>query len=152
MKHAVRKAIEWAGDVPRKAHIALVMRVMQYTASPQQRFALLAGAATTTAALLFVRTAHADGFADMFGKASDQGDSIKESLGKIFAAAAFGFAGWGGYNLFRKNGDKSGHSPITTGQIIGPLLAGAMLGASGFMMLRAGETVGIEASSQGQVP
>jgi hypothetical protein len=87
----------------------------------------------------------------MVNTAGAQADSIKLSLGKVFAAAGFGGAGFGGWNWWRK-GKEGEQSHIKGSQIFVPILAGAALGAIGFVMIKAGESVGIQRTDLGNVP
>ena len=141
---------EAVGDAVRKAHVHLITKTDEYSRHPVQRRIMLASAGLTMTTM-FVAQAHADGFADMGTKAADQGDSLKDSFGKLFAVMGFGGAGWGGMNMWKKT-QQGENSRITGTQIWGPLLGGAALGATGFMMTTAGETVGIDAGQQGVVP
>ncbi|KAA8697188.1 hypothetical protein F4W70_28490 [Pseudomonas cannabina] len=138
------------GDVVRKAHVHLITKTDEYSQHPVQRRIMLASAGITMGTM-FVAQAHAAGFADMGNTAAEQGDSLKESFGKLFAVLGFGGAGWGGMNMWKKT-QQGENSRITGTQIWGPLLGGAALGATGFMMTTAGETVGIAAGQQGVVP
>lgn len=106
----------------------------------QQRRLMQIGAGVTLLGL--AASAHAGGFADLFTTAATQGDSMKGSLGKIFAAGGFGGAGYGGYNWWRK-GKEGENSQVKGSQIVVPLLGGSALAATGFMLVKAGETVGI---------
>ncbi|MBY9629176.1 hypothetical protein KUU78_31185 (plasmid) [Pseudomonas aeruginosa] len=155
MKKAMLKPVEWLGDLGRKAHIAAAAKCADYVESrtPRERRIMLASAAMTFTGLCVATAAHADGqgIAGMVDTAAQQGDSIKTNLGKLFAVVGFGGAGYGGYNWWRK-GKEGEHSQIKGGQIFVPILAGAALGATGFVMIKAGETVGIQSSSQGQIP
>ena len=151
MKTKLSNAWNWMGMQCYAAHLALLAKVDEYAQSPRQRNLMLASAVITGGGLLLATSARADGIADMVDKAATQGTSIKASLGKIFAAAGFGGAGYGGYNWWRK-GKEGEQSHIKGGQIFTPILAGAALGATGFMMIKAGETVGVSAGDQGNVP
>ena len=141
---------EVVGDVVRKAHVHLITKTDEYNQHPVQRRIMLASAGITMATM-FAAQAHADGWADMGKKGADQGDSLKESIGKIFAVLGFGGAGWGGMNMWKKT-QQGENSRVTGTQIWGPMLGGAALGATGFMMVATGETVGIDAGQQGVVP
>ncbi|MCC7005920.1 MAG: hypothetical protein IT497_04675 [Ottowia sp.] len=152
MKKIAFKPFTWAGDVTRKAHVSLINKSLQYAQSPRQQRLMMASAAVTFAGLFIANAAHAqNGIAGMINTAAVQGDSIKGSLGKLFSAVGFGGAGYGGYNWWRK-GKEGEQSHIKGSQVFVPILAGAALGATGYVMLKAGETVGIQGSSQGQLP
>lgn len=154
MKKAIFNPLKWAGDLSRKAHVCLMAKTMEYAESPRQRRLMMASAAVTFTGLFIANAAHAQaqgGIAGMVNSAAQQGDSIKTSLGKLFAAAGFGGAGYGGYNWWRK-GKEGEQSHIKGSQIFVPILAGAVLGATGYVMIKAGETVGIQSSSQGALP
>jgi hypothetical protein len=143
---------DWAGHTCCRAHLALLDKRNEYAASPRQRRLMTASAVLTCGGLLLATSAHAiDGIAGMVDTASVQGDSIKSSAGKLFAAMGFVSAGFGGYNWWRK-GKEGEQSHIKGGQIFVPILAGAALGATGFVMLRAGESLGIQKSDQGALP
>lgn len=92
---------EIVGDVVRKAHVHLITKTDEYNQHPVQRRIMLASAGITMATM-FAAQAHADGWADMGKKGAEQGDSMKESLGKIFAVLGFGGAGYGGMNMWKK--------------------------------------------------
>jgi len=76
---------------------------------------------------------------------------MKERLRKIFAVLGFGGAGYGGMNMWKKT-QQGENSRVTGTQIWGPMLGGAALGATGFMMVATGEPEGIDAGQQGVVP
>lgn len=152
MKNHLLKPIEWATDMTRQAHIALLAKSDEFAQCPRQRRLMMASAALTFTGLFVATAAHAqDGIAGMVDKAAQQGDTMKTAFGKLFAAAGFGGAGYGGYNWWRK-GKEGEQSHVKGSQIFVPILAGAALGATGFVMIKAGETVGIQGSSQGQLP
>ncbi len=157
MKKVMLKPIDWISDLSRKAHVSLMVKGMECAQSPRQRRLMMASAAVTFTGMFVAEAAHAaaetgpGGIAGMVNTAAQQGDSIKTSLGKLFAAVGFGGAGYGGYNWWRK-GKEGEQSQIKAGQIFVPLLAGAALGATGYVMIKAGESVGIQSSSQGQLP
>jgi len=156
MKNVVRKPFEMVVDLSRKAHVALLAKCDVYMQDPRQRRLVMASAAVTFTSLCVADIAHAQatgagGIAGMADVAATQGDSIKTSLGKLFAAAGFGGAGYGGYNWWRK-GKEGEQSQIKGGQIFFPLVGGAVLGATGYVLIKAGESVGIGASSQGALP
>lgn len=119
--------------------------------NPQQRRIMLASSGITFTGLFASTCAHAEGIADMFTTGGQQADTIKDALGKIFAAAGFAGAGYGGYNWWRK-GKEGEQSHIKGSQIFVPILGGAALGAIGYVMIKAGESVGISASQQGVIP
>jgi len=154
MIKVILKPIDWFNDLSRKAHVSLMVKGMECAQSPRQRRLMMASAAVTFTGMFVSEAAHAageGGIAGMVTTAAAQGDSIKTSLGKLFAAAGFGGGGYGGYNWWRK-GKEGEQSQIKAGQIFVPLLAGAVLGATGYVMIKAGESVGIQSSSQGQLP
>ncbi|ENV52035.1 hypothetical protein L292_3168 [Acinetobacter junii CIP 107470 = MTCC 11364] len=121
--------------------------------NPIERRLMKASAAGTFVGLtLLTSTAHADvGIAGMIDTAAQQGDSAKSSFGKLFAAVGFILAGWGGLNWWKKSKEGE-NSRITGTQIWGPIVAGAVLGATGFVLIKAGETIGISSSQQGALP
>ena len=136
------------------AHLKLQRVSESYADSPQQRRLMLGSAGVVCFGLLFSTSASAqssDGVAGMINVAGAQADSIKLSLGKVFAAAGFGGAGFGGWNWWRK-GKEGEQSHIKGSQIFVPILAGAALGAIGFVMIKAGESVGIQRTDMGSVP
>lgn len=154
MKTKVYWAWSWMGTRFHSAHLALLAKLNAYAQSPRQRNLMLASAAMTGGGLLLATSAHAvdgPGLAGMLSTAATQGLSIKASLGKLFAVGGFGAAGFGGYNWWRK-GKEGEQSHIKGGQVFIPLLAGAALGATGFVMIKMGETIGVSASDHGVVP
>lgn len=154
MKTQINSAWDWIGIRCYSAHLALLAKAGTYAHTPRQRNLMLASAAITGCGLLLATSAHAapgDGIAGMVNTAATQGTSIKDSLGKLFAAAGFAVSGTGGYNWWRK-GKEGEQSHIKGSQIFIPILAGAALGATGFMMIKAGETVGVSATDHGVVP
>jgi hypothetical protein len=154
MKTKIGSAWDRLGLLCYSAHLALQAKANEYAQSPRQRHLMLASAVITGGGLLLATSAHAgpgDGLAGMVDTAATQGTSIKTSLGKLFAAGGFGAAGFGSYNWWRK-GKEGEQSHIKGGQIFVPILAGAALGATGFMMIKAGESVGVSATDHGVVP
>jgi hypothetical protein len=147
----VRNPLELFRTTCGQAHANLINLETRYAHAPRQRHLMLASATITAGLLVLTTSAHADGIADMATTAATQGDSIKASIGKLFAAGGFGGAGFGGYNWWRK-GKEGEQSHIKGSQVMVPILAGAALGAIGFVMIKAGETVGIQGSAQGQLP
>ena len=144
------KPFEFAVDAVRRGHIRLLTKVEEYKADPVQRGIMLMGAGLTMSTLFVTKAAYADGLAGMAEKGSEQGDSVKDSLGPIFLAVGFALASFGGLNAWKKTNDEN--SRITGKQIWGPFLSGPALGGTGFMMTTAGETVGISGSEFGKVP
>lgn len=143
-----------AGCALLQIHTRLLDRHAAYAQSPAQQRLMNLSAAIVCGGLLFATSAHAqqsDGIAGMVTVAGDQADRIKTSLGKIFAALGFGVAGTGGWNWYRK-GKEGEQSHIKGQQIIVPIAAGAALGAIGFVMVKAGESIGIQRSDLGVVP
>lgn len=143
-----------AGYVLFQAHASLLARQSLYAHSPSQQRLMTISAAIVCGGLLFATSASAqqsDGVAGMVNTAGTQADSIKLSLGKIFAALGFASAGAGGWNWYRK-GKEGEQSHIKGQQIIVPIAAGAALGAIGFVMIKAGESIGIQRSELGVVP
>ncbi|MET3132769.1 hypothetical protein AAKU55_003049 [Oxalobacteraceae bacterium GrIS 1.11] len=154
MKTTWHSVWDWMGMRCYGAHLALLAKADDYAHAPRQRKLMLASAAMTAGGLFLSTAAHADageGIAGMLNIAATQGTSIKASLGKLFAAGGFGAAGMGSYNWWRK-GKEGEQSHIKGGQIFIPILAGAALGATGFMMIKAGESVGVSSSDHGVVP
>ncbi|HET9644743.1 MAG TPA: DUF6750 family protein [Burkholderiaceae bacterium] len=146
--------IEWLADAGRHLYVKATVRAGQLAnrqwEHPWQGQLMRATAGVTLLGLV-AKSAHADGVADMVTKAADQGDVIKTNAGRLFAAGGFGGAGYGGYHWWRK-GKEGEHSQIKAGQIVWPIVGGAVLGATGYVLIKAGETVGIAGSSQGQIP
>ncbi len=138
-------------NLMRRAHIALANTAISCTETPQQRRWLMASYAVTCVGLFAASSAHADGVADMADKAAQQGDAITGSLAKLFKFGGFAGAGYGGYNWWRK-GKEGEQSHVKGSQIFVPILAGAALASTGFIMGKAGETVGVQTSAQGQLP
>lgn len=137
-----------------KAQLQLQNVYEHYADSPRERRLMLGSASLVCCGLLLTTSAAAqsnDGVAGMVNTAGAQADTIKIALGKIFAAAGFAGAGIGGYNWWRK-GKEGEQSHIKGSQIFVPILAGAALGAIGFVMIKAGESVGIQRSDLGAVP
>lgn len=141
-------------DACRGIYAALLEKQAQCAQSPRQRRLMMISAALTGGGLAFASAAHADtssGLAGLFHVGTTQAASIKTDLGVVFAALGFGGAGFGGINWIKK-GREGEHSQVKAGQIYVPILAGAALGAIGFVMIKSGETVGIDGSSHGVVP
>jgi hypothetical protein len=137
------------------AHLSLLSKRDEYARSPRQYRLMTASAAIVCGGLLLATSASAqqagDGVAGMVNTAATQGDAIKLAAGKIFAAAGFCGAGVGGWNWWRK-GKEGEQSHIKGSQIFMPIAAGAALGAIGFVMIKAGESIGIQRSDLGNVP
>ncbi|WP_312937545.1 hypothetical protein [Stutzerimonas nitrititolerans] len=152
MKNLVLRPFESIADVGRKAHIALIAKTTEIAKCPQQKAIMMASASVTTLVLTVgSTTARAQGWGGMAETGAEQGDSIKESVGRVFAAVGFILAGLGGYNLWRK-GKEGEQTRITGQQVLIPLLGGAALGATGYVLTTSGETVGIDGAAQGQIP
>ncbi|MRU28300.1 DUF6750 family protein [Xylella fastidiosa] len=157
MKKAMFKPIEWLGDLGRKAHINVTAKYTAYVESctPRERRIMMASATITFTAMFFATAAYADtkddGLAGMFSKVTEQGESIKNNMAKFLAAAGLVCASKGGINWWKK-GKEGDHSQIKGNQIFVPILAGAVMGATGYVMTKVGETVGIQSSAQGQLP
>ncbi|NWC89970.1 DUF6750 family protein [Pseudomonas reactans] len=145
--------VEYTGDLGRRALIGLQNWCEKHTAEPGQRQIMLATAAVTFTALAFSTGASAagEGFAGMLDTGATQADSGKNSLAKIFQFLGFGGAAYGGFNWWKK-GQEGARSDIKATQIFIPMLAGAGIGGIGFLMGKAGETVGMATSTFGQVP
>lgn len=150
----IRAIWDHAGCAILKAHVRLLDRHVRYASSPVQQRLMGTSAAIVCCGLLFATSANAqqsDGLAGMVTVAGDQADTMKSAFGKIFAALGFGVAGTGGWNWYRK-GKEGEQSHIKGQQIIVPIAAGAALGAIGFVMIKAGESMGIQRSDLGVVP
>ncbi|MHC5209011.1 DUF6750 family protein [Pseudomonas chlororaphis] len=145
--------MEYAADLGRKAHIGLQTWCDKHTADPVQRRIMLTTAAITFGALAFSTGASAEGegFAGLLDKGAAQADAGTNSLAKIFKFAGFAGAVYGGFNWWKK-GQDGARSDIKAGQIFIPILAGAAIGGIGFLMGKAGETIGMSTSTYGQVP
>lgn len=136
------------------AHLSLLAKRDEYARSPRQYRLMTASAAIVCSGLLLSTAAVAqtgDGVAGMVNTAATQGDAIKLAAGKLFSAAGFCGAGVGGWNWWRK-GKEGEQSHIKGSQIFMPIAAGAALGAIGFVMIKAGESIGIQRSDLGNVP
>jgi len=137
-----------------RAHVALSIR---YTRLAERRWehpwqqSLMKATAGLTMLGLVATSAHADGLADMASHAADQGDSIKTYGGRLMAALGFILAAHGGFNWW-KHGKEGEQTQIKAKQIYGPLLGGMALGATGYLLVKAGETIGVAGSQQGQLP
>ncbi|RSZ55247.1 hypothetical protein HF313_22905 [Massilia atriviolacea] len=143
-----------AGNGLLQAHLRLTATRDAMSGSSREHRLMLVSAAIVCGGLLVATAASAqgsDGIAGLVNKAGTQADSVKLSLGKVFAAAGFAGAGFGGWNWWRK-GKEGEQSHIKGSQIFVPILAGAALGAIGFVMIKAGESVGIQRSDMGVVP
>lgn len=143
-----------AGYALFKLHGRLLDLRGAYQDLPVQRRIMHISAVLVCGGLLFATSAHAqqsEGLAGMAQSAGDQADRVKQSFGKIFAALGFAAAGAGGWNGYRK-GKEGEQSHIKGGQIVGPIVAGAVLGAIGYVMIKAGETVGVHRGDLGAVP
>lgn len=144
-------------DACRHLHIRLLAMQNTVAGSPQQQSLMRISALVTFGGLLFAESAHAapgaasTGIAGMVTTFKDQVASVKSDLGVIFAGLGFGGAGYGGINWIKK-GREGEHSQVKGSQIFIPILAGAALGATGLVMLNAGETVGIGKGAHGGVP
>lgn len=154
MKTKLGSAMTWVEMRCYAAHLWLLEKAAECAQVPRQRKLMLASAVITGGGLLLATSAHAgpgDGLAGMVDVLATQGTSVKSSFGKLFSAGGFCSAGAGIYNGWRK-GREGEQSHIKVGQIFIPIVAGAALGATGFMMIKAGESVGVSASDHGVVP
>ena len=142
--------VEWVNEGCRKAHASLVVKCGEYEANPAQRRIMMMTAGATMLGMC-ATSAHADGFADMASHGADQSDSIKTYGGRFFAGAGFLLAGYGGFNWWKK-GNEGEQSQIKMRQISGPMLGGMALGATGFFLVKAGETIGVQGASQAAIP
>lgn len=152
MKNKASKIICVFVETSRKMHVKMTVQRDAYMSNPRQRCLVLLGAAVAFGGVMFAAPTLAQngGFASMGKEGAAQASSLKKSAGEIFAGLAVAFGGYGGMQAFKKS--KEGEqSRVTIGQIVGPLVAGAVLGATSAVMLKAGETVGLQASQQGVV-
>lgn len=137
-----------------RAHVALSTRYARLAERqwehPWQQ-SLMKATASLTMLGLVATAAHADGLADMASHAADQGDSVKTYGGRLAAAVGFILAMYGGFNWW-KHGKEGEQTQIKAKQIYGPLLGGMALGATGYLLVKAGETIGVAGSQQGQLP
>lgn len=146
--------MEYTIDLGRKAQIGLQTWCDKHTADPVQRRIMLTTAAITFGALAIstgAAAADGEGMAGMLSTGASQADSGTNSLAKIFKFLGFGGAAYGGFNWWKK-GQDGARSDIKATQIFIPILAGAGIGGIGFLMGKAGETVGMSTSTYGQVP
>ncbi|AXQ51001.1 hypothetical protein DZC31_30275 (plasmid) [Stenotrophomonas rhizophila] len=145
--------VEFTADLGRKAQIGLQAWCEKHTADPRQRRIAVASAAFTLGALTFSTGAAADGdgFAGMLDTAGAQADSGTNSFAKILKFIGFGAAAFGGFNWWKK-GQDGARSDIKASQIFMPIVAGAVIGGIGFVLGKAGETIGVSTSTYGQIP
>jgi hypothetical protein len=145
--------MEYTVDLGRKAQIGLQIWCDKQAADPVQRRIMMTTASITFGALAFSTGAYADGegVAGLLNTGAAQADSATISFAKILKAVGFFAAGYGGFNWWKK-GQDGARSDIKAGQIFIPILAGAGIGGIGFLMGKAGETVGMSTSTYGQVP
>lgn len=120
--------------------------------SPTQKKAFLAG---YTAMTLIPTKAHAeDGFAGLFNISATQAKSISSSVAIIFVAVGVCIAGVGGFNFYKRTQESSrgGAAETSLLKCFGPIVAGAVLAGTGFMVRKGGETVGVDSSEYGKLP
>src|SRR4051812_47851704 len=99
----IRTAWQQAGFSLCRLHLALIEKRDHYPPASRERRIMLASSIIVCGSMLIASSAHAqDGIAGMATTAGTQADSIKVSLGKLFAAGGFGGAGLGGWNWWRK--------------------------------------------------
>ncbi|MEB0221337.1 DUF6750 family protein [Pseudomonas sp. AB12(2023)] len=136
-----------------KTHVGIQVWCDRIAEDPMQRRIMMGSAMVTFGALTFTSSAFADGdgFAGMASTGATQADSITTSVAKGFKAVGLIAAGYGGFNWWKK-GQEGSRSDIKASNIFVPILAGAALAGTGFVMGKAGETVGIQTSTYGQVP
>jgi len=151
LKFNVRDA---AANLGMRAHVALTTHYSRL-ANKQWEHPWQHGLMKTTAGItvlgLCVTSAHADGLADLVSHGADQGDAIKGYGGRLFAAIGFLLAAYGGFNWW-KHGKEGEQTQVKAKQIYGPILGGMALGATGYLLVKAGETIGVAGSSQGALP
>ncbi|WP_241136388.1 DUF6750 family protein [Achromobacter insuavis] len=150
MKVKVRNPIAVVSDVVRQGHVTLMLRSDEYMSNPRQRRLFLLSAVSVGGLCVAGPAMAEGGFAGMLNVTADQSVSGKQSVGKILAAVALGLGAVGGLNMHKRSKEGE-NSRVTALQIAGPLIAGAVLGATSAVMIKAGETVGLQASQQGQV-
>ena len=90
-----------------------------------------------------------NGLAGMVTTAATQGSTIKTNLATIFEVFGFFTGIYGMFNLYRKSNPQN---HVTAQQVYIPIVAGAFMGAVGWLMMRAGETVGMPTGNQGVIP
>lgn len=148
----IRTLWDRAGFAMLQAHARLLDTHAKFQGSPRERRLMTASAAIVCGGLLLATSAHAqEGLAGMVTEVGEQAETGKQAFGKIFSAGGFGIAGIGAWNWYRK-GKEGDQSHIKAQQIIVPIAAGAALGAIGFVMIKAGESMGIQRSDIGAVP
>lgn len=119
--------------------------------SPLSRKLFAASFAFTTLGIAATRPAYADdGLAGVFSTGADQASSIKSSAGTIFMCVGIFFAAFGVKKWFDKGGEHG--QSVKAGHIYIPIIAGVGLGALGYVMKVAGETVGVSDSDYGDLP
>lgn len=119
--------------------------------SPLSRKLFAASFTVTTLGFAATRPAYADdGLAGVFSVGADQASSIKSSVGTIFVVIGIFFAGVGVKKWFDKGGEHGQN--VKAGHIYIPIIAGVFLGALGYVMRVAGETVGVSDSDYGDLP
>lgn len=119
--------------------------------SPLSRKIFAVSFAVTTLGLAAARPAYADdGIAGVFSTGADQASSVKSSAGTIFMCIGVFFAAVGVKKWFDKGGEHG--QSVKAGHIYIPIIAGVGLGALGYVMRIAGETVGVSDSDYGDLP
>lgn len=143
-----------AANLGMRAHVALTTLYSRLDNKqwehPWQRSLMKATAGVTVLGLC-ATSAHADGVADLVSHGADQGDAVKTYAGRLFAAIGFIIASYGGFNWW-KHGKEGEQTQIKAKQIYGPIMGGMALGATGYLLVKAGETIGVAGSSQGALP
>lgn len=139
-------------NVPCKIQIALSMKAGSYLNNPASRAAFLTGAYSVYG--IQAAVAQDGGFAGVGTTVAEQGTSLADSGSTIFMAVGFIIAGWGGLNMYKRSretrDDGQPQTPVT--KIVGPMVAGAVLAATGTFMKFGGETLGVDESNYGTVP
>ena len=151
MKFKLLNPIYLTAEIGRRLYIKTLNCADVCAQDSRQRKLMLLSGSLTFGTVMFSSSANAqEGFAGMFKTGASQATSMKESGAKILGAGGVGAAGYGVVNWVKK-GKEGENSRITLGQVVVPLVAGAAMGAISAVMIKAGETVGLQASDQGQI-